>query len=138
LLIGRKERLEFVEWGLPRFRVKVDTGARTSALDVMRYELRETPGHGLTAVMHLALRPKNCEVDITVEASVLGMVKVRNTGGRFEERPLIETEVRLGPIRKRIRLTIANRAGMCYRMILGREALAGDFVVDVSRKYLLK
>ena len=27
---------------------------------------------------------------------------------------------------------------MRYRMILGREALADDFLVDVGRKYLLK
>jgi hypothetical protein len=46
--------------------------------------------------------------------------------------------VSIGPKVKRIRLTVANRAGMLHRMILGRLALAGDFVVDVSRKYLLK
>ena len=54
-----------------------------------------------------------------------------------EERPLIETEVQLGPVRKRIRLTVTNRSCMRFRMILGREALAGDFVVDVGRKYVL-
>ena len=64
--------------------------------------------------------------------------QVRNTGGIREERPVVETAVRLGPIHKRIRITITNRSSMRYRMILGREALNGDFLVDVSRKYLLK
>jgi hypothetical protein len=46
--------------------------------------------------------------------------------------------VQLGPVLKRIRLTVTSRAGLRYRMILGRQALAGNFVVDVSRKYLLR
>ena len=50
---------------------------------------------------------------------------------------MIEAAVRLGPVHKRIRLTITNRARMRFRMILGLQALAGSFVVDVSRKYLL-
>jgi hypothetical protein len=65
------------------------------------------------------------------------MTVVRNTGGIREHRPVVEALVRLGPVLRRIRLTIASRAGMCYPMILGREALAGAFVVDVSQTYLL-
>ncbi|HZU35519.1 MAG TPA: RimK/LysX family protein, partial [Gemmataceae bacterium] len=69
---------------------------------------------------------------------VARMVVVCNSGGMREQRPLIEAEVQLGPVVKRIGLTVTNRAGMLFRMILGRQALAGDFVVDVSQKYLLK
>ena len=42
------------------------------------------------------------------------------------------------PVTKRVRLTVANRANMRFRMLLGRQALLGDFLVDVSQKYLLK
>ncbi|HSL85103.1 MAG TPA: RimK/LysX family protein [Thermoanaerobaculia bacterium] len=37
---------------------------------------------------------------------------------------------------KRIRITLADRSTMLFRMILGRKAVEGDFVVDASRKYL--
>ena len=43
---------------------------------------------------------------------------VSNSGGVREHRPVIEAEVRLGPVRRRIELTVANRAGMRFRMIL--------------------
>ena len=33
LTIGWKERVDFPDWGIKRLRVKMDTGARTSALD---------------------------------------------------------------------------------------------------------
>ena len=53
-----------------------------------------------------------------------------------ERRPVVEALVRLGPVEKRIRLTVTNRAVMRCRMLLGREALQDDFVVDVRRKYV--
>jgi hypothetical protein len=69
---------------------------------------------------------------------VLGTVVVANSSGMRELRPLIEANLQVGPVTKRVRLTVTNRAGMRFPMILGRKALEGDFVVDVSRKYLLK
>jgi hypothetical protein len=138
VVIGWKERLEFTEWGLRRIRVKIDTGALTSALDVARYEWGETADGGRRVTMYFALDRRHPERLTCVQAPVLKTVVVRNTAGTREERPLIETAVRLGPVHKRIRLTIADRSSMRYRMILGREALAGSFVVDVSRTYLLR
>jgi hypothetical protein len=136
LLIGWKEYLDFPEWGPRRVRVKIDTGARTSALDVASYELHE--GDGLvTARLCLALNRRHPERVTHVEAPVLRTVLVRNTSGTVEQRPVVEALVRLGPVVKRIRLTITNRSGMRHRMILGREALAGSFIIDVGRKYLL-
>jgi hypothetical protein len=138
LPIGWKEHLQFTEWDLRRIRVKIDTGARTSALDVVRYELMETAGGGLMATLYLALDRRHPGRFTRIHTPVLRTVVVSNSGGMREERPLVETAVRLGPIHKRIRITITNRSSMRYRMILGREALANDFIVDVSRKYLLK
>jgi hypothetical protein len=138
VLIGWKEHLQFTEWNLRRIRVKIDTGARTSALDVVRYELTETADGGLMATLYLALDRRHPGHFTRIHTPVLRTVLVRNSGGVREERPLVETAVRIGPIHKRIRITITNRSRMRYRMILGREALANDFIVDVSRKYLLK
>jgi hypothetical protein len=138
LTIGWKEHLQFTEWDLRRIRVKVDTGARTSALDVVRYELTETADGGMMATLLLALDRRHPGRFTRIHTPVLRTVVVSNTSGTREERPVVETAVRIGPVHKRIRITITNRSSMRYRMILGREALAGDFVVDVSRKYLLK
>jgi hypothetical protein len=135
-VIGWKERLDFPEWGLKRVRVKIDTGACTSALGAAGCDLVEAPG-GLTVRLRLALNRRRPEKTTLVEAPVLRMVHVTNTGGSREERPLIETTIRLGPVQKRIRLTVTRRDGLRFPMILGREALCGSFVVDVARKYVL-
>jgi hypothetical protein len=138
LLIGWKERLDFPAWGIRRVKAKVDTGARTSALDTVSYELYQADGVGLCVRLRLALHRKHQGELRVVEAPVLRMVVVRNSAGMCEQRPLIEADIVLGPVRKRIGLTVTNRAGMRFRVILGRLALADDFVVDVSKKYLLR
>lgn len=138
MLIGWKEYAELPEWGLRRIRVKVDTGARTSVLGVAGYDLVDVPVGGQVARLRLALSRKHPERVRVVEAPVLRTVLVKNTGGLPERRPLVETTIRLGPVSKRIRLTVADRSRMRHRMLLGRLALAGDFVVDVSQKYVLR
>jgi len=135
-VIGWKERLDFPEWGLKRVRVKIDTGACTSALGAAGCELVESDGR-LTARLRLALNRRRPEKATLVEAPVLRMVHVTNTGGGREERPVIEATIRLGPVQKRIRLTVARRDGLRFPMILGREALGGSFVVDVARTFVL-
>jgi hypothetical protein len=145
LLIGRKERLDFPEWGLLHVRVKVDTGAWSSALDVTGYELEHVgPGAMVRLrlnVDHYRSRRREAygeERGIDVRAPVVAMAAVRNSGGQQEVRPVVEALVRLGPVEKRIRLTLTNRSSMRCRMILGRQALAGSFLVDVGSKYLLR
>jgi hypothetical protein len=134
-VIGWKEYVAFPDWGIARLKAKIDTGARTSALDAATYELRETPA-GLVAAVRIPLSSRHPERTALVQAPVLKTVVVCNSAGLRETRPLVETTLRLGSVSKRIRLTLTNRAGMCFRLILGRKALEGDFVVDVSRKYL--
>jgi hypothetical protein len=136
-VIGWKEYVALPEWGIRRLKAKMDTGARTSAIDAANYELRQTPA-GLRVFMRLLLSHRHPERQTLVEAPVLEMLDIRNSGGSCESRPVVETTLRLGPVSKRVRLTVARRAGMCFRLILGRKALEGDFVVDVSRKYLCK
>ena len=138
LRIGWKEYVALPDWHIRRLRVKADTGARTSVLDVASYDLREVEGVGLMARLRLALWRKNVGRLKVVEVPVLRMVVVCNSSGMREQRPLIQARIRLGPVDKVIRLTVSNRASMRFRMLLGREALAGDFVVDVSEKYLLR
>lgn len=137
LAIGWKEYLALPEWGVRRVKAKVDTGARTSALDA-NYELFSDENGVRKARLSLALDRLHKERIKIVEVPVVDLVKVRCSNGSTEERPLIEAEIRLGPVTKRVRLTVTNRAAMRFRMILGRQALAGDFVVDVGRKYLLR
>jgi hypothetical protein len=135
LPIGWKEYVALPGWGVRRVRAKIDTGACTSALDVAGCEVEETPA-GPVALLRLVLNRLRPERVRLVRTPVVRFVIVRNSGGAAERRPVVEVLARVGPVEKRIRLTVTSRAGMRCRMLLGREALRGAFVVDVRRKYV--
>jgi len=137
LVIGWKERIDFIDWDIPRVRVKIDTGARTSAIDAMIHEVRNNSDGTRVAMLEVALTRRKPVKTRFVEAPIVRMTRVRNTGGDLLERFVIETLIRLGPVTKKINLTVANRGLMLSPIILGRRALTGDFLVDVARKYVL-
>src|SRR5437773_8140331 len=79
-VIGWKEYVEFVDWPLRRVKAKIDTGARTSALDVLSYELHEADD-GLTATLRLSLDPRRPERVQELTVPVLKMTVVCNSSG---------------------------------------------------------
>jgi hypothetical protein len=58
---------------------------------------------------------------------------VRSSSGHFTERCFVKTRIRIGPVEKRIEISLVSREKMIYRMLIGREALDRDFLVDASR-----
>ena len=137
LQAGWKEYADFPGFGLRRVRVKLDTGARTTAVGTDGCVLVPNEDGSHEAVLTLALYPRRPLRTVTVRVPVVGFQMVRNTGGVAERRPVIQTTVRLGPVEKVIRATVTDRSRMLARVILGRSALAPEFVVDPGQKYLL-
>jgi hypothetical protein len=137
--VGWKEYLDLPELGIFRLKAKVDTGARTSTLHVDSIEVLEVSPDG-SELVEIALGPdrRRPELRVRSQVRVLRRMRVVDSGGHPEVRPVIETEMALGPVRKKILVTLTNRSGMLFRMILGRKALEGDFQVDVASKYLFR
>ena len=126
MTIGWREWVEFPEWGF-RLRAKADTGARSSAIDCA--EITELPGGRVRFTVRLDRKDKKL---ITLEADVVARKKVRPSTGRPTERVFVETILRLAGVEKRIVISLVSRKRMIHRLLLGREALAGDFIVDSS------
>ncbi len=135
--IGWKEYLDLPELGIRRLKAKIDTGARTSALHVRSFTVVETLADG-TEVAEVEIEPDRRRPGhiVTARVRILRRLRVIDSGGHPEVRPVIETELALGGVRKKILVTLTDRSGMLFRMIVGRKALEGDFLVDASRKYI--
>lgn len=135
-VLGWKEHVAIPEWGL-RLRAKLDTGARTSALHVRDLELEGgdiVPGHRVRfdVVLGTRSRPEHHPI----ETVIVGRRRVRDTGARAEQRAVVRTRLIVGEIDTEADITLTDRSGMNFRMLLGRTTLAGHCVVDPSHGYL--
>lgn len=135
--LGWKEYVALPDLGIPGLKAKIDTGARTSALHVRSFEVVETLPDGSAVIEIRVPLDRRGEREATARVRRVREIQVKDSGGHAELRPVIETTLVLGSVRKRIPLTLTDREGMLFRMLLGRKALEGDFLVDVSRKYVL-
>lgn len=135
LILGWREWLSLPQLGLPRIKAKVDTGARTSALHALTIELFDK---GSAPWVRFDVHPTQYRTDITVrcEAPVKTRRSVTNSGGRTEERFVIDTRVRIAGREWPIEVTLTSRNDLRFRMLLGRTALRGKALVDPSRSYL--
>ena len=69
------------------------------------------------------------------KAKVLEYRSVRSSSGKASTRPVIVTQIALLGRTWPVELTLANRDEMGFRMLLGREAFRGRFLVDAGKSY---
>ena len=139
LRIGWVERVSLPALGLTGLAAKIDTGARTSALHVTAVEHpAQRPGGARPRSLYVVLPPTGRRTDRrVVRVRVEDWVEVRDTSGRLERRPVIETTLEMGPLRRTIRLSLTDRADMRYPMLVGRSSLPRGVLVDPAAKFLL-
>ena len=133
---GWKEYADFPGWGLRRVKVKLDTGARSATIGARSFEVFKK-ADGFEVEMQVAPYRKDPNRVATIRIPVVGFIRVRSTAGIAEERPMVEVVIRLGGVTKRICATVADRSRMLVPVLLGRIALAPEFVVDPAQKFLL-
>jgi hypothetical protein len=129
-VIGAVERVSIPAWGIVGLPARVDTGARTSALHV---ESLTELGNGR---VRFELRPAKRKL-APIEAVISRRARVRSTSGKVATRLFVTARLRLGTFEQRIELGLVDRSDMTYRMLLGRSALAGHFLIDPGRRFVL-
>ena len=128
--VGWRERVDLPDWGLRGVRAKIDTGARTSAIDVAAIEHLE----GDRVRFEVVYRQKPERKTRWVEADIARSAVVKPSSGVAQERIVCVTTLRLGSVEREVEFTLVSRRKMLCRMLIGRTALEGAFLVDVSRK----
>lgn len=133
-VIGWREWVALPALGVAAIKVKVDTGARSSSLHA--FDVHTFQRRGETYV-RFTIHPLQRDVKetIVVEARLLEHRHVRSSGGHQTLRPVIRTMVELCGRRWPIELTLASRDAMGFRMLLGRQAMRGRFLVDPGRSF---
>jgi hypothetical protein len=133
--IGWREWVGLPELGISRIKAKIDTGARTSALDVSECEVVKVDGRKMARFTVKYGSPRKPKKKSCI-AEVVDERRVTDSGGHPEERVVIITEIRIGANKKRVEVTLAKRQGMKFRMLLGRSAISDEYLVDAKSSYL--
>lgn len=133
-VIGWREWVALPSLGIKTIKVKVDSGARSSSLHALDVKTFDRVGVQWVRFKVLPIQ-RSHEKTVIVEAMVLEYRSVRSSSGIAKMRPVIITEVELLGNRWPVELTLASRDNMGFRMLLGREAFRGRFLVDGDKSY---
>ncbi len=131
-VIGWKETVDLPEWGIESIIAKSDTGARRSALDVCN--VIELPDNQIQ--FDIILDRKDRSRTKTVIAPIDHQTHVRSSNGEQHERYFVRTNVVIHGHSKEVEFSLVSRESMMCRILLGRKALEGDFLVDSSQKHV--
>ncbi len=133
VVIGWTEYVDFPDWGVKNVRAKIDTGARSSALHVENIELL---GNGQVA-FDLIRNRESKKAHRRVKARLSRTGRVRSSTGHATKRLFVKTTLRLGPVERQVEISLSDRGSMIHRMLIGRTALVGPFLIDVDKRLAL-
>ena len=133
-IIGWKESVDLPDWGIMDITAKADTGARRSAIDVQNIKDMSNNRVQFDIVLHR----KNRDFTRTITAPIAHQTHVRSSNGQQHERYFVETRIRIADVVQLIELSLVDRKNMSCRMLIGRKALEGSFLVDSQRTHIVR
>lgn len=135
--IGWREYIALPDLKVKGIKVKVDTGAATSALHAEDIFIFNEDGKK-KVIFTIYPKQGNKTKKVHAEAELIEMRHVRSSTGHVTERPVIRTVVKIGEEEAyEIDITLVNRDIMGFRMLLGRKALKKKFLVHPGKSFLL-
>jgi len=135
-MLGWREWVALPDLNIGQIKAKIDTGARSSALHAYTIDpYRKGEQRWIMFAIHP--RQKHTDVSIECHAPIKDRRLVTDSGGHKQWRYVIETQLVLGHSIITAEMTLTNRDTMRFRMLLGRTAMDGRFIIDPGASYLL-
>lgn len=136
IVVGWREWIQIPELGIPYIKVKVDTGAKTSALHAKKIQTFKERGALWVSFEMMPLQGRS-DVRVSCMSEVIDHRVVSDSGGHREKRYVIESNLIVGTHVFSCEITLTDRESMRFRMLLGREAMENRILVDPSKSYLM-
>ena len=132
-IIGWREVVSLPDLGLDGIPAKIDTGARTTALHAD--QIRQITVKGQDWVEFHPDHAALADVDL-IARPLVGQRTITNTSGVPESRFVISTPLIVGERTRPAQVTLSDRAGMKFPIIIGRRALKTHrLIVDITKSW---
>jgi hypothetical protein len=122
--LGGVENVVLLPWGV-LMPARIDTGAATSSLDARNLTIK-----GNTVEFNLPQQYGGRKIRLPLDKW-----KTVKTSEAQERRPVVFIEMCIGSKRVRTRVNLNDRSKVKYPLIIGRNTLSHDFVVECSTSY---
>lgn len=136
MIIGSDEWCSFPTLNIPAVKARVDSGAKTSSLHAVHIQ-RFIKNDEYWVKFEVHPLKGNRKTRVHCEARLIDQRVIKSSSGDKEKRPVISTALSLGGKTWDIEVTLTNRDSMGYRMLLGREAMNGQVLIDPQGECLL-
>jgi len=125
--IGAVENVVLLPWGVT-LPARIDTGAATSSLDARNLTVK-----GKTVEFKLPDQYGGRQIRLPI-------VKWRTVKSAHatSRRPVVVVELCMGPVRVKTQVNLYDRSNVQYPMIIGRNTLRRDFLVECGTSYCTK
>ncbi len=132
-VIGPVARLQVQEAGMSML-ARIDTGAAKSSLHAEQVEILGGDPSDWHENLGKTIRfvTRNGEgKPAQIEATIADISHIRNAQGS-EDRYVVWLTIGHHGVLKRVKVTLKDRSPMSYKLLIGRDWLAGDYLVDVE------
>ncbi|QLE00018.1 30S ribosomal protein S6--L-glutamate ligase [Galbibacter sp. BG1] len=135
-IIGSQEWVSLPELDISTIKVRVDSGAKTSALHAVNIQPFQRNKDTWVTFDVYPIQNNGKKV-IHCEALVIDKRVIKSSTGTRENRYIIKTSLNINDTSWDIEVSLTNRDSMGYRMLLGREAMMGRLIVDPESSFML-
>ncbi len=112
-------------------KAKIDTGAKTSSLHVTKIKLIE---HNREEWVHFTVTSLNGDV-IPFERKIQRVASIKRHFEDTHRRLVVLLGICIGNTYREAEVNLIDRSELNYPMLVGRQHLAGNFIVDSARKF---
>ena len=118
-VIGSEEWCSFESLNIPAIKARIDSGAKTSSIqaaNIKKYKKEKEDW------VSFEINPiqDNLSIVVQCKSPIISTRTVKSSTGVAEKRFVIKAPIKFGNSIHEIQLTLANRDGMDFRMLLGR------------------
>lgn len=117
------------------FLSRIDTGARITSMHATNLSIEngsETPTENIGKQLTFTTNNRD-GTPHTLTTPIVKVSTVKNSQGT-EQRYVVELFLSWHTIKKKIEVNLRDRSHMSYKLLIGRNFLTTDFLVDVDRK----